>query len=74
MPSPESQEGVLVRRWDDHMVAGGRGLDAEASSSRAGHPAPGEGHVDEPPAFTDAQEEQQLCGNSVTTALRSTGC
>jgi hypothetical protein len=60
MPSPESQEGVLVRRWDGHMVAGGRGLSAEASSSRAGYSAPGEGRVDEPPAFADAQEEQQL--------------
>jgi hypothetical protein len=36
MPSPESQEGVLVRRWDGHMVAGGRGHGAEASSSHAG--------------------------------------
>jgi hypothetical protein len=62
MPSPESQEGVLVRRWDGHMVAGGRGLGAKASSSRAGRSAPGEGHVDEPPAFADTQEEQQLWG------------
>jgi hypothetical protein len=62
MPSPESQEGVLVRRWDGHMVAGGRGLGAEASSSRASRSAPGEGRVDEPPAFADAQEEQQLWG------------
>jgi hypothetical protein len=23
MPPPESQEGVLVRRWDGHKVAGG---------------------------------------------------
>jgi hypothetical protein len=42
------------------MVAGGRGHGAEASSSRAGHPAPGEGRVDGPPAFADAQEEQGL--------------
>jgi hypothetical protein len=62
MPSPEPQEGVLVRRCDDHMVAGGRGPGAEASSSRAGHSAPGEGRIDEPPAFADAQEEQQLWG------------
>jgi hypothetical protein len=62
MPSPESQKGVLVRRWDGHMVAGGRGHGAEASSSRAGHSALGEGRVDEPPAFADAQEEQQLWG------------
>jgi hypothetical protein len=44
------------------MVAGGRGLGAEASSSRAGRSAPGEGRVDKPPAFTYAQEEQQLWG------------
>jgi chromosome segregation ATPase len=44
------------------MVAGGRGHGAEASSSRAGPPASGEGRVDEPPAFADAQEEQQLWG------------
>jgi hypothetical protein len=44
------------------MVAGGRGHDAEASSSRAGRSAPGEGHVDGPPAFADAQEEQELWG------------
>jgi hypothetical protein len=74
MPSPEPQEeGSLVRRWDSHMVAGGRGLGAEASSSRTGHPAPGVGRVDEPPAFADTQEEQQLWGNSVTMAPRSTG-
>jgi hypothetical protein len=42
------------------MVAGGRGHGAEASSSRAGRSASGEGRVDEPPAFTDAQKEQQL--------------
>jgi hypothetical protein len=61
-PSPESQEGALVRRRDDHMVAGGRGHGAEASSSRAGRSAPGEGHVSDPPAFADAQEEQELWG------------
>jgi hypothetical protein len=44
------------------MVAGGRGLGAEASSSHAGRSALGEGRVDEPPAFADAQEEQQLWG------------
>jgi hypothetical protein len=49
-----------VRRRDSHMVAGGRGHGAEASSSRAGRPAPGEGRVDGPPAFADAQEEQGL--------------
>jgi hypothetical protein len=44
------------------MVVGGRGHDAEASSSRAGPSASGEGRVDESPAFADAQEEQQLWG------------
>jgi hypothetical protein len=44
------------------MVAGGRGHGAEASSSRVGAFASGEGCVDEPPAFADAQEEQQLWG------------
>jgi hypothetical protein len=62
MPSPEPQAGALVRRWDSHMVVGGRGHDAEASSSRAGPSASGEGRVDESPAFADAQEEQQLWG------------
>jgi hypothetical protein len=40
------------------MVAEGRGHDAEASSPRVGPSASGEGHVDELPAFADAQEEQ----------------
>jgi hypothetical protein len=63
MPSPEPQEeGALVRRWDGHMVAGGRGHGAEASSSRAGRSASGGGRVDGPPAFADAQEEQELWG------------
>jgi hypothetical protein len=44
------------------MVVGDRGHDAEASSSRGGRSASGEGRVDEPPAFADAQEEQQLWG------------
>jgi hypothetical protein len=61
-PSPESQEGALVRRRDDHMVAGGQGHGAEASSSRTGRSAPGAGRVDGPPAFADAQEEQELWG------------
>jgi hypothetical protein len=39
MLSPESQEGALVRRREGHMVAGGRGHGAEASSSHAGHSA-----------------------------------
>jgi hypothetical protein len=66
--SPESQEGALVRRRDGHMVAGGRGHGAEASSSRAGHSAQVEGVADDPPAFADAQEEQELWGE-----LRSHG-
>jgi hypothetical protein len=51
-----------VRRWDGHMVAGGQGHGAEASSSRAGRSAPGEGRVDGPPAFANTQEEQELWG------------
>jgi hypothetical protein len=66
--SPESQEGALMRRRDGHMVAGGRGHGAEASSSRAGHSAQVEGIADDPPVFADAQEEQELWGE-----LRSHG-
>jgi hypothetical protein len=65
--SPESQEGALVRRREGHM-AGGRGHDAEASSSRAGRSAPVEGIAGDPPAFADAQGEQELWGE-----LRSHG-
>jgi hypothetical protein len=61
MPSPESQEGALVRQWDGHMVVRGRGHGAE-TSSRVGRSASREGRVDELPAFADAQEEQQLWG------------
>jgi hypothetical protein len=61
-PSSESQEGALVRRRDGHMVAGGRGHGAEASSSRVGRSAPGEGRVGDPPAFADAQGGQELWG------------
>jgi hypothetical protein len=66
--SPEPQEGALVRRHEGHMVAGGRGHGAEASSSRADHPAQAEGAVDDPPAFADARGEQELWGE-----LRSHG-
>jgi hypothetical protein len=45
------------------MVAGGQGHGAEASSSRAGHSALGERRVDDPPAFADAREEQELWGD-----------
>jgi hypothetical protein len=58
--SPESQEGALVRRREGHMVAGGRGHGAEASSSRAGHSAQVEGIAGDPLAFADAQGEQEL--------------
>jgi hypothetical protein len=58
--SPESQEGSLVRRREGHTVAGGRGHDAEASSSRAGRSAPVEGFAGDPLAFADAQGEQEL--------------
>jgi hypothetical protein len=44
------------------MVAGGRGYGTEASSSRAGRSAPVEGLVSDPPAFADAQGEQELWG------------
>jgi hypothetical protein len=44
------------------MVAGGRGHGAEASSSRVGHSAQVEGVADDPPAFADAQAEQELWG------------
>jgi hypothetical protein len=43
-------------------VVGSRGHGAEASSSRAGRSASREGRVDGPPAFADAQEEQELWG------------
>jgi hypothetical protein len=66
--SPESQEGALVRRRDGHMVAGGQGHGAEASSSHAGHSAQVEGVADDPPSFADAQAEQELWGE-----LRSHG-
>jgi hypothetical protein len=60
--SPEPQEGALVRRREGHMVAGDRGHGAEASSSRAGHSAQVEEAVGDPPAFADAQGEQELWG------------
>jgi hypothetical protein len=58
--SPEPQEGALVRRHEGHLVVGGRGHGAEASSSRAGRPAQVEGAVEDPPAFADARGEQEL--------------
>jgi hypothetical protein len=50
------------------MVAGGRRHGAEASSSRVGHSAQVEGITGDPPAFADAQGEQELWGE-----LRSHG-
>jgi DNA repair exonuclease SbcCD ATPase subunit len=44
------------------MVAGGQGHGAEASSSHAGRSTPEERRVDDPPAFADAREEQELWG------------
>jgi hypothetical protein len=60
--SPESQEDALVRQREGHMVVGGRGHGAEASSSRADRSAPVEGFTGDPPAFADAQREQELWG------------
>jgi hypothetical protein len=60
--SPESQEGALVRRHEGHMVAGGRGHGAEASSSCAGHSAQVEGIAGDPPVFADTPGEQELWG------------
>jgi hypothetical protein len=51
-----------VRRREGHMVAGGRGHGAEALSSRASHSAQVEGIAGDPPAFADAQGEQELWG------------
>jgi hypothetical protein len=51
-----------VKQREGHMVAGGRGRGAEASSSRAGHSAQVEGIAGDLPAFADAQGEQQLWG------------
>jgi hypothetical protein len=60
MSSPEPLAGALITRWDGHMVAGGSRRGVEASSSRAAPPGLGEERVDEPLAFADSQEEQQL--------------
>jgi hypothetical protein len=73
-PSPESREGALVRRREGHIVAGGRGHGAEASSSRAGHSAQVEGIAGDPPAFADTQEQRSSGESSAATAPRSTEC
>jgi hypothetical protein len=70
--SPEPQEGALVRRHEGHMVAGDRGHSAEASSSRAGHPAQVEGAAGDPPAFADARGSRSFGESSGATAPRST--
>jgi hypothetical protein len=57
--SPGSLEGALVRRREGHMVAGDRGYGTEASSSRADHSAQVEWAAGDPPAFADAQGEQE---------------
>jgi hypothetical protein len=72
MPAPEPQAGALVRRWDGHMVVVGSRCGVEASSSRAAPPGLGEEHIDEPPAFADVQEEQQLWEELRDLAPRST--
>jgi hypothetical protein len=72
-PTPEPQAGALVRWWDDHMVAGGSRRGAEASSSRAGPPASGEGRVDEPPPSSPTPRRSSNCGrSSAITTPRST--
>jgi hypothetical protein len=60
-----------VRRREGHMVAGCRGHGAEASSSHAGRSPQVEGVAGDPPAFADAQGEQELWGElrSHDTAL-----
>jgi hypothetical protein len=82
-PAPEPQAGVLVRRWDGHMVAGGLRHGAEASSS---HAAPlaraiqrrawGRGKstsVRHPPT-SPTPKRSSSCGRSCAAmALRSTG-
>jgi hypothetical protein len=82
--SPEPQEGALVRRREGHMVSGGQGHGVEASSSRAGHSAQVEGIAGDPPAFADAQGEQEIWGElrshgstldrALNEALRVHGC
>jgi hypothetical protein len=75
MPAPEPQTGALVTQWDGHIVSGGSSRGVEASSSRAAPPGLGEERVDEPPAFVNAQEEEQFWaelrdhGSSLNRAL-----
>jgi hypothetical protein len=77
LPTPafEPQAGALARRWDGHMVAGGRRHGAEASSSRVGPPASGEERVDAPPPTSPTPRRSGSYGrSSAITTPRSTGC
>jgi hypothetical protein len=72
-PAPELQAGALVRRWDDHMVAGGPRHGAEASSSRAATLALGEECVDAPPTSPTPKRSSGCGRSSAITAPHSTG-
>jgi hypothetical protein len=61
-PNPPSGYVVSFTRFHERGFAGGRGHGAEASSSHAGRSAPVEGFAGDPPAFADAQGEQELWG------------
>jgi hypothetical protein len=72
-PAPEPQAGVLVRQWDGHMVAEGRGHGAEASSSRAGplHRARS-ASTSRPPTLPTPRRSSNCGRSSAITAPRST--
>jgi hypothetical protein len=73
MPAPEPQAGALVRRWDDHMVAGGRGHGAEASSSRAAPLLRARSVSTSRPPILPTPRRSSNCGrSSAITAPRST--
>jgi hypothetical protein len=73
MPAPEPHAGALVRWWDGHMVAGGRGHDAEASSSRAGPLLRERSALTSRPPTLSTPKRSSSCGrSSVITAPRST--
>jgi hypothetical protein len=82
-PALEPQAGVLVRRWDGHMVAGGSRHGVEASSS---HAAPlaraiqrrgrgrGKSTSMRPPPSSPTPKRSNSCGRSCPAMpLRSTG-
>jgi hypothetical protein len=75
-PAPAPHAGALVRRWDGHMVTGGRRHGAEDSSSRAGPPAWGEVRVDVPPPPTSPtpRRRRNYWRSSAITVPHSTGC